>query len=110
MRATGSAWVHRLEWVIAFAGALPFEHVVVDAQSEVAVIPGEPLRLEVVGPAGAPIGTRCSGRVTSAAQDTLIVASAGTCKQGSYLASLQVIRGDRGSRIERYETYSAATA
>ena len=72
----------------------------VDAQSEVAVIPGEPLRLEVVGPAGAPIGARCSGRVINAAQDTLIVASAGACKQGSYLASLQVIRGDRGSRTD----------
>jgi hypothetical protein len=68
------------------------------AQSEVAVLPGEPLRLEIVGPAGAPVGTRCSGRVTSAAQDTLIVASAGSCKQGNYMASLQVIRGDHGAR------------
>jgi hypothetical protein len=70
------------------------------AQAEVAVLPGEPLRLEVVGPAGAPVGARCSGRVMSAAQDTLIVASAGNCKQGTYLASLQVIRGDHGARID----------
>jgi len=72
----------------------------VDAQSEVAVLPGEPLRLEVVGPAGAPVGAHCSGRVTSAAQDTLIVVAGGSCARGSYLADLQVIRGDRGSRVD----------
>ena len=70
----------------------------VAAQTEVTVLPGEPLRLEVVGPASAPVGTRCSGRVTSAAQDTLIVMTGGSCARGSYLARLQVIRGDRGSR------------
>ena len=69
------------------------------AQTEVTVLPGEPLRLEVVGPAGAPVGAHCSGRVTSAAQDTLIVVAGGSCARGSYLADLQVIRGDRGSRV-----------
>jgi len=70
------------------------------AQTEVTVLPGEPLRLEVVGPAGAPVGAHCSGRVTSAAQDTLIVVAGGSCARGSYLADLQVIRGDRGSRVD----------
>ena len=70
------------------------------AQTEVTVLPGEPLRLEVVGPAGAPVGAHCEGRVTSAAQDTLIVVAGGSCARGSYLADLQVIRGDRGSRAE----------
>src|SRR3954451_19670791 len=70
------------------------------AQTEVTVLPGEPLKLEVVGPASAPVGTRCSGRVTSAAQDTLLVVAGGNCARGSYLARLQVIRGDRGSRLD----------
>ena len=70
------------------------------AQTEVTVLPGEPLRLEVVGPAGAPVGAHCEGRVTSAAQDTLIVVAGGSCARGSYLADLQVIRGDRGSRLD----------
>jgi len=70
----------------------------VAAQSEVVVLPGEPLRLEVVGPSSAPVGKRCEGRVTSAAQDTLIVLSGGNCVRGSYMADLHVIRGDRGSR------------
>jgi hypothetical protein len=70
------------------------------AQTEVTVLPGEPVRLEVVGPAGAPIGARCSGRVTSAAQDTLLVMAGGSCARGDYLASLRVIRGDRGSRLD----------
>jgi hypothetical protein len=70
------------------------------AQQEVTVLPGEPLRLEVIGPAGAPVGTRCSGRVTSAAQDTLLVIAGGGCARGSYLANLQVIRGDHGSRLD----------
>jgi hypothetical protein len=70
----------------------------VAAQTEVPVLPGEPLRLEVVGPAGAPVGAHCSGRVTSASQDTLLVIAGGSCARGSYLAELQVIRGDRGSR------------
>lgn len=69
------------------------------AQTEVTVLPGEPLRLEIVGPSTAPVGAHCSGRVMSAAQDTLVVATAGSCRQGSYLAKLQVIRGDRGSRV-----------
>jgi hypothetical protein len=72
----------------------------VDAQTEVTVLPGEPLRLEVVGPASAPVGTHCSGRVTSVAQDTLLVIAGGNCARGSYLADLQVIRGDRGPRSE----------
>jgi hypothetical protein len=70
------------------------------AQEEVTVLPGEPLRVEVVGPASAPVGTRCSGRVTSVAQDTLLVISGGGCARGSYLANLQVIRGDHGSRLD----------
>lgn len=70
------------------------------AQSEVTVLPGEQLKLEVVGPASGPVGTRCAGRVTSAAQDTLIVVAGGSCARGSYLANLQVIRGDRGSRLD----------
>ena len=70
------------------------------AQTEVTVLPGEPLKLEVVGPSGAPIGARCSGRVTSAAQDTLLVIAGGNCARGSYLARLQVIRGDRGSKLD----------
>jgi hypothetical protein len=70
------------------------------AQEDVTVLPGEPLRLEVIGPAGAPVGTRCSGRVTSAAQDTLLVIAGGGCARGSYLANLQVIRGDHGSRLD----------
>ena len=70
------------------------------AQNEVTVLPGEPLKLEVDGPAGASVGTRCSGRVTSAAQDTLIVVAGGSCARGSYLANLQVIRGDHGSRLD----------
>lgn len=68
------------------------------AQTEVTVLPGEPLRLQIVGPSSAPVGARCAGRVTSAAQDTLIVVTGGSCTHGSYLAALQVIRGDRGSR------------
>jgi len=70
------------------------------AQEEVTVLPGEPLKLEVVGPASAPVGTRCSGRVTSVAQDTLLVVAGGGCARGSYLANLQVIRGDHGSRLD----------
>jgi hypothetical protein len=70
------------------------------AQAEVTVLPGEPLKLEVVGPSSGPVGARCSGRVTSAAQDTLIVVAGGSCARGSYLANLQVIRGDRGSRLD----------
>jgi len=72
----------------------------VAAQTEVTVLPGEPLRLEVVGPSSAPVGKRCSGRVTSVAQDTLVVLSGGDCARGSYLADLHVIRGDRGSRVD----------
>src|SRR6476620_10743987 len=68
------------------------------AQSEVLVLPGEPLRLEVVGPSNAPVGKRCEGRVASMAQDTLVVLSSGNCARGSYVADLHVIRGDRGSR------------
>jgi len=70
------------------------------AQEEVTVLPGEPLRVQVIGPASAPVGTRCSGRVTSVAQDTLLVVSGGGCARGSYLANLQVIRGDHGSRLD----------
>ncbi len=71
----------------------------VEAQTEVTVLPGEPLRLEIVGPASAPVGARCSGRVTNASQDTLLVIAGGSCARGSYLADLHVIRGDRGSRV-----------
>jgi hypothetical protein len=70
------------------------------AQTEVTVLPGEPLKLEVVGPASGPVGARCAGRVTSAAQDTLVVVAGGGCARGSYLANVQVIRGDRGARLD----------
>jgi hypothetical protein len=70
------------------------------AQSEVTVLPGEPLKLEVVGPSSAPVGAHCAGRVTSVSQDTLIVVAGGSCARGSYLADLRVIRGDRGSRVD----------
>ena len=72
----------------------------VAAQADVTALPGEVVRVQVVGPAGAPVGTRCSGRVTSAAQDTLLVMAGGGCARGSYLANMQVIRGDRGSRLD----------
>jgi len=85
-------------WLTSLLVVLSASHLA--AQEEVTVLPGEPLRLEVVGPASAPIGTRCSGRVTNVAQDTLLVVAGGTCARGSYLAKLQVIRGDRGSRLD----------
>jgi hypothetical protein len=70
------------------------------AQEEVTILPGEPVRLEVVGPSSAPVRARCSGRVTNVAQDTLLVVAGGSCARGSYLANLQVIRGDHGSRLD----------
>ena len=70
----------------------------VAAQEEVTALPGERLQFDVVGPSTPPLRARCSGRIVSAALDTLIVASSGECKRGSYLADLRVVRGDRGSR------------
>jgi hypothetical protein len=70
----------------------------VAAQTEAAAELGEVVRFQIVGPSAAPVGKRCSGRATSAALDTLIVSSVEDCSRGSYLANLQVVRGDRGSR------------
>jgi len=70
----------------------------VAAQDEASAELGEVVRFDIVGPSTAPVGKRCSGRATSAALDTLIISWAEQCSRGSYLANLQVVRGDRGSR------------
>ena len=69
------------------------------AQGNAPARPGEQVRLEVAGPSTAPVGFQCTGQVKEVALDTLVVASAGDCPAGSYFADVQVVRGDRGSRL-----------